>query len=212
MFVEPDSNQYVESIVAAATKLFSEKGYRGTSMRDLGDALGLNAGSLYAHVRSKEDVLLAIVNRMSSVHEEFMTQIARSDLAPIDQLREVARNTMHLIGENRAAATVYFDEWKSLSPRRRKTVIAKRDSFDAALRSIIEACIADGTFRKVDVKLVSIAFASVFNFAYQWFTPSGEFTATHMADAFFDLLIQGLGAGPESDGLSPARIARRARR
>jgi AcrR family transcriptional regulator len=70
-----------EGILQAATRLFSEKGYRGTSMRDLGQALGLHAGSLYVHIKSKEEVLFEICDRIQRVHTEGMAEILASEAA-----------------------------------------------------------------------------------------------------------------------------------
>jgi AcrR family transcriptional regulator len=191
-----DENPYVESIIAAATSLFSARGYRGTSMRHLGDALGLHAGSLYVHIKSKEDVLFKIVDRISTIHEGYMAEILASDAPPVEQLRQVARSMMRLIGENREAATVYFHEWKNLSPERRQIVIDRRDAYEASLRRIIEAAVADGTFRPVDSKLVAFAFVSMFNWSYQWFSTDGSLSAIDVADSYFDFLVRGLNAPP----------------
>src|SRR5215207_6652768 len=93
-----------EGILQAATRLFSEKGYRGTSMRDLGQALGLHAGSLYVHITSKEEVLFEICDRIQRTHTEGMAEILASDAPATDNLRAVARLQMRVIGENREAA------------------------------------------------------------------------------------------------------------
>jgi AcrR family transcriptional regulator len=198
LFVPGDENPYVEAIVGAATELFSAKGYRGTSMRDLGDALGLHAGSLYVHIRSKEDVLYVIIDRISSVYERYMKEITSSDLPPVEQLREVARNTLTLIGENSQAAKVYFHEWKNLSPRRQQKIIARRELFHTSVRGIIRGCVKDGTFRPVDDKLAAYALESMFSWTYQWYSPSGPLSPTEVADSFMNFVIEGLTSRVEN--------------
>src|SRR3954447_26511493 len=101
-------NPYVEPIIATARRLFAEKGYLGTSMRDLGDEIGVHAGSLYVHIKSKQEVLFAIIWRVCEQSEADMTAVLALDVEPIDKLREIAVRQMELVTGDIDAATIYF--------------------------------------------------------------------------------------------------------
>jgi TetR/AcrR family transcriptional regulator, cholesterol catabolism regulator len=193
-------NEYVEMIVAAATQLFSEKGYRGTTMRDLGQALGIHAGSIYVHIKSKEDVLFEICNGLSARHQRDVAEVDALEVEPVEKLRELCHRLMGLIAENRAAATVYFHEWRNLDQTRQRQIVEKRDAFEATLRRLISECTADGSFRRLDVKLAGISLVSIFNWTYQWYSPDGPQTADEIAEVVFDFLVHGFAAS-RSEGI-----------
>lgn len=180
-----------EGILRAATGLFSEKGYRGTSMRDLGQALGLHAGSLYVHIKSKEEVLFEICERIQRVHTEGMEEILASDGTGMDKLRAVARLQMRVIAENREAAAVYFHEWRYLDPESQAAIVAERDYFERSVRGLIAGCVAEGCFRPLDEQLAAVAFVSVSNWSYQWFSPGGRLNDEEVADRYVDFFLDG---------------------
>ena len=185
----------LEHIYEVATHQFALKGYLGTSMRDLGEALGLHAGSLYAHIKSKEDILFAIVDRISSLHQRDLRRVMRSSEAPLDKLREIARCHMRLLAENLEAATVYFHEWRNLDEARREVIIAKRDEFEIGLREIISDCVDQGLFHPVDTGMAARALLGMLNWTYQWYSPQGRLSWEEVADTFAGYLIDALRAG-----------------
>jgi AcrR family transcriptional regulator len=189
------NSAYLSSIIETAAQLFARQGYRGTSMRDIGKAMGLHAGSLYVHIETKEDLLHAIVRSIMERSEQDMAEVLASDGTATEQLQDIAARDLTLIGENKEFATVFFHEWRNLSEARQLEVIASRDRWEAGLRSVIKSGIDNGEFRKVDPRIVSIALTSILNWTYVWYSPQGELTSLELAKQFADLLIVGLRQG-----------------
>ena len=185
---------HLDAIVRSAAALFARQGYRGTSMRDLGKAVGVHAGSLYVHIESKEDLLEKIVHSIMERSERDMEEVLATSGTAAEQLREIAARDLHLISENKEAATVFFHEWRNLSAQRQAAVIASRDRWEAGLRTVIAKGIAAGEFREVDVRVASIAVSSMLNWVYQWYSPEGDLSPDELADRFADLLVVGLRA------------------
>lgn len=183
---------HLATIVDIAAGLFARQGYRGTSMRDIGRAIGIHAGSLYAHIESKEELLHLIVNSIMLKSEQDMAEVLAGPGTPTEQLHEIALRDLRLIGEHRERATVFFHEWRNLSQERRDAVIASRDRWEHGLRSVISRGIASGEFRRVDVRITGIALTSMLNWAYVWYSPEGELSAEQLADQYVDLLVSGL--------------------
>ncbi|HEX6988431.1 MAG TPA: TetR/AcrR family transcriptional regulator [Bacillota bacterium] len=186
-------------IVAAAMELFSDKGYHSASMRDIAERLGLQAGSLYVHIRSKEDVLFEIVDhaadRFADAVRSAQDQARAQGAGPDETLRLAVRNHLQVVAENLGTATVFFHEWKFLDPDRRARILAKRDAYEAAFRDIIAAGVGAGVFRPVDPRIAGLAVMSMCNWFYQWYSPAGPLSAHEIADRFVDLLLAGLRAG-----------------
>ena len=180
-------------LVAAAARLFSERGYHGTSMRDLGEALGLQRGSLYAHIVSKEDLLFDVVDEGA---ERFLARGRAAAGAPTpatDRLRTFLTGHIETAIEHLDAATVFLNEWRYLSDGKRADIEAKRDRYEEMLRSIIEDGIASGEFRAdADVRFTVLLVLSAGNWVYEWYRPRGELGPRDIADRFSDLIVRGL--------------------
>ncbi len=186
------TTDYLAAIVEIAAGLFARQGYRGTSMRDIGREMGIYAGSLYVHIESKEDLLHQIVNSIMLRSEQDMAEVLARCGTAAEQLHEIALRDLRLIGENRERATVFFHEWRNLSPERQQAVIASRDRWEEGLRSVISRGVETGEFRAVDVRITSIALTSMLNWAYVWYSPGGELSVEQLADQYTELLVAGL--------------------
>src|SRR5512132_2595400 len=103
----------------AASALFRERGYAGTSVRDIAQALNIQGGSLYAHVASKEDVLWSIVTRVADRFHDLVGPIAASADPPAQRLREMIRAHVAVVTSSQRDAAVFLHEWRLLSPDRR---------------------------------------------------------------------------------------------
>lgn len=185
------SPRHAEMLTAAA-RLFSQRGYHGTSMQDLADALGLQRGSLYAHIEGKEELLFDVV--MEGAHRFLERGRAASALTASAGERLTAFLTSHVetVAGHLAASTVFLTEWTYLSDVLRVEVATARDSYEAIVRSIIEDGIQQGEFRPdLDVRAAAILVLSAGNWMYAWYRPGGELTPTDIGHRFADLVVMG---------------------
>lgn len=188
------ATDYVAPIVATAAALFARQGYRGTSMRDIGRAVGVHAGSLYVHIDSKEQLLEAIVLHIMARSEQDMADVLAGGGTATEQLYAIAARDLALIGEHKEFATVFFHEWRNLSEQRQRKVIASRDRWEADLRSVIARGVADGEFRDIEPRIAGIALTSILNWAYVWYSPDGDFSTDELARRFVDVIVNGVRA------------------
>lgn len=180
-------------MVRAAARLFSERGYHGTSMQHLADALGLQRGSLYAHIGSKQELLFDVVeegaNRFLERGEKALGMQAMAQV----RLRRLLVSHVETAIEHLDAATVFLNEWRYLSPDLAAVVQAKRDRYEGIVRQIIEDGIKEKEFRgDVNVVFAARLVLSAGNWTYAWFRPGGEMGATEIGERFAELLIKGL--------------------
>src|SRR5688572_9543867 len=182
-------------MVQVAARLFSERGYHGTSIQHLADALGLQKGSLYSHIGSKEELLFDVVNDGADRFlERGENAYALPALASV-RLRRLLVGHVETAIEHLDAATVFLNEWRYLSEERQTLVRAKRDRYEQLVRDIIEEGIAAGEFRDdANVRFAARLVLSAGNWTYAWFKPGGELGPTEIGERFADLLIRGLAA------------------
>ncbi len=182
-----------DEVTRAAARLFSERGYHGTSMQHLGDALGIQRGSLYAHIGSKEELLFEVVDegarRFLGRAEQVMAMTAPASV----KLRQMLVGHIETAIEHLDAATVFLNEWRYLSDERRREIQAKRDSYEAMVRGIIQEGIARGEFRHdADVGFATRLVLSAGNWTFAWYRPGGELGPTDIGERFATLVLKGL--------------------
>ncbi|HEX2235659.1 MAG TPA: TetR/AcrR family transcriptional regulator [Actinomycetota bacterium] len=180
-------------MIGVAARLFSARGYHGTSMQHLGDALGLLRGSLYAHIGSKEELLAEIVEAGA---DRFLARGRRAvelDAPAPHRLRAFLVGHVETVAEHIDAATVFLNEWRYLSPEARARIGAKRDDYEAMLRRIVDEGIAAGELRAdIDRSLATKLVLSAGNWLYAWYRPDGGSSAREVGDGFADMLVRGL--------------------
>ena len=180
-----------DQLVDVATSLFSEHGYEGTSVRDIAEAAGIRAASVYAHVAGKEDFLYRIV---ADAAERFMAGVedaVGSTDDPLEQLRLAMRAHVRVVAEDVRAARVFHHEWRALTGERLEEVIALRDRYEG-LWDVIVGRLPGKRPRKLSRLLV----LSAANWVYTWYDPEGSLSPDEVADGFTDLLLRGLGTRP----------------
>lgn len=182
-------------MVAAATRLFSERGYHGTSMQHLAEALGLQRGSLYAHITSKEDLLFDAVNDGAERFLERARAATALDAAARDKLEAFLIGHVETAAEHLDAATVFLNEWRYLSPDARASIKQKRDEYETLVRGLIDEGIRTGEFRAdTDVRFAATLALSAGNWLYAWYRPGGELEPRDIGRRFAELLVKGLEA------------------
>nr|PZN39541.1 MAG: TetR/AcrR family transcriptional regulator [Bacillota bacterium] len=192
-----------EQILAAATALFARKGYHATTVRDIAEEAGMLSGSLYAHIDTKQDLLVAVVERAAEAFTEAVVPIARSGLPPGEKIRAAMRAHVRVVAESREAATVFMHEWRALDEERRQAALALRDRYEALWDGMIREGIASGEFRPVDPKFARLLLLSAANWIYQWYNPDGPLGPDEVADRFTDLILNGLRPEPRAEGSEP---------
>lgn len=180
-------------MVSVAARLFSERGYHGTSMQHLADGLGLQRGSLYAHIGSKEDLLLDVVMEGADRFLARGESAAASTGPASDRLRRLLVGHVETAIEHLDAATVFLNEWRYLSEDLRAVVQDKRDRYEAIVRTIVEDGIASGELDPAaDVRFAARLVLSAGNWTYAWYRPGGELGPQEIGDRFAELVLNGL--------------------
>ena len=180
-------------VVAAAGRLFAKKGYHGTSMRDLGREVGLLGSSLYAHVDSKQDLLVEVVEAGAALFQESAGAAIRIDGDGETRLRALIRGHIDVVMDNLDVARTFLNEARALDGEHRARVLAARDVYEASFRAVITAGVRDGSFRDgVDEKTASILILSILNAVERWYRPEGRLDRSQLVEEVVAFVESGL--------------------
>ena len=177
---------------ATATRLFRQRGFHATSMQDLGEALGMNRGSLYHYISGKDELLWAILNRALDLLEARVIPVLESDAPPVDRLADAIREHLRVAADHADELSLIQIELRALGAERQREIIARRDAYERPWRDAIQAGIDDGSLRPFDVRLAGIGILSACNWFTQWYRPDGALSVDEVADAFRQLFLGGL--------------------
>lgn len=187
-----ESIQRRDELLLVAERLFSERGFEATSVRDIAEALEIKAGSLYAHIETKEELLWEILQTAADRFFDSARPIIASNLVTIEKLRRAIDAHVKVITSSASAASVYTTEWRHLSEPRRQEFAARRDEYERMFRGLVHDAIHEGIFGDVDEKFATLMILSSVNWIYQWYRPGGPMTPDEIARKITDLLFNGL--------------------
>jgi AcrR family transcriptional regulator len=187
-----------DQLLEAATHLFKEKGYHSTSMQQLAEAVGMQKGSLYYYIDSKEELLRRLMERATSFMTNQIDEIYGTDLPPAKKLRWALENHAVTMMENLDLVAVYLREYRNLPQHRLAEALAVRKHYEQVLMQIVEDGIGCGEFRSVNVKMAVFGMLGMLNWTHQWFSPDGQFSSQEVAATLAELAMHGLTRQPDS--------------
>src|SRR6266508_2504578 len=120
-----------------AAKRFAQKGYHGTSIGDIADALGVQKGSLYSHIASKEDLLYETMREGATAFHSALDAIP-DDLPATEKIRLALRGHLRVVAEQLDVATVFVREWRYLEGERRDEILAERRRYEERVRALFK--------------------------------------------------------------------------
>jgi AcrR family transcriptional regulator len=186
-----------ESILQAATRLFIEHGFDGTSMYEIADALGVTRTAIYYYFKNKEAILVALTDNITRVAAELAEQTAQhKDLTAVEALRRVVNAHVQLILDHGDQFRIVEHSEERLPPRLRAVAADYRRSVASNFSAVIERGIRAGEFRPTDAHVTALAIIGMCNWTAWWFQPDGRKSRGEVADAISDLAVNAVIRAP----------------
>ncbi len=181
-----------DDILDAAAQVFRQKGFHGASMNDIAEAVSLQKASLYHHVSSKQEILLALLDRALQMLIEYIGEIAGQPIPADKKLREMIRAYLRSLADNTDLTSVLLFEHRSLDKKSHTRHVPQRDKFEALWRDVLNEGARAKLFACPDVNLTVRALMGIMNWTLTWYHPEGEKSIDEIADGYADLLFKGL--------------------
>ncbi|OKJ49529.1 transcriptional regulator [Streptomyces sp. CB02009] len=183
-----------DDIRAAALELFTDRGYRATTMADIGAAVGIRGPSLYKHVVSKQALLAQIMaSTMENLLDLHHAAIATT-IDPAERLRRATEAHVRYHARHHAEAFVGNREIRSLEQPHRSEVLKKRAAYESGFRNLISAGITARRFDVTSARLASYAILDLGMGVAVWFRDDGELTEDAVVWEYGELALRIVGA------------------
>ncbi|WP_246542753.1 TetR/AcrR family transcriptional regulator [Paludibacterium yongneupense] len=177
-------------LVRVAARLFRDHGFERTTVRDLGEAIGMQSGSLFYHFRSKDDILTAVMALgISSTTEKLEQALAQAGDAHsrLAALFHVHLNS--LLGDNQAALEVMLYEWRSVAATERAGLIVLRDRYEALWQQVLDEAAAAGLI-KTDTRLLRRSLLGSLHWTVHWYRQDGGLSVDELAERMLALVLR----------------------
>ena len=179
-----------DDLTRIAARLFAEQGYHGTSTADLAEAMGVQKGSLYAHIDSKADLLWDVARGGAAAFHAALDEVDDA-LPATEKIRLALRAHLRVVAEQLDVATVFIREWRYLEGERREEFLAERRRYEERFRALFREGRELGELRAdLDDGTATLLALSAANWAYTWIRP--ETNTDELADRFYDVLLDGM--------------------
>ncbi|MDU0371570.1 TetR/AcrR family transcriptional regulator [Hymenobacter endophyticus] len=179
-------------ILDEAAKLFKQKGFGGTSMRDLAREVGMEAASMYNHIKSKDEILDLICTRIAHTYISQLAEIELTDASYAEKVKALIRLHIRLMIEDGAAVSVANHDWKYLPEPQLTAFKDARKNYEKGFAALIEQGIAAGEFQPVNVSVALFTILSAVRWVELWYRPGRELSAEELEDHIITMLLTGL--------------------
>ncbi len=179
-----------DDILDAAAQVFRSKGFHGASMSDIAKVLDVQKASLYHHVASKQEILLALLDRALTTLTEHIAAVSAQDIPPDQKLRAMIRAYLVGLAANADLASVLLFEHRSLDKRSHTRHVPFRDKFENLWRDVLEEGAARKVFAPTDIGLAVRAVMGALNWTLTWYRPGGEKSIEEISDEYSDFILK----------------------
>jgi AcrR family transcriptional regulator len=182
-----------EQVIRSAAELFKEKGYAASSMRDLAQKLGIEAASLYSHIKSKEEILQTLCFDLAAEFRTSLNAVEKQDVPASKKLTLGIIGHVNVMAKDLTSAAVFMNEHRHLSQPFLRDFLLLRINYINRFKKIIEEGVQNSEFKKdIDTKLSVMTLFSSLNWMPTWYSPDGSIEPTQLGQQLADMLVNGL--------------------
>ncbi len=181
-----------EIILKTAASLFRSKGYSATSMRDLAKAVGMEAASLYNHIKSKQEILAALLLDAANSFMDGMERIENEDIKPLEKIERLISLHIRIAVKNTDAISLLTQEWRHLEGEAYTEFNSKRKDYEKRFKNILIRGIESEEIKNVNPDVALFSILSTMRWFYAWYSKKDGFSIGELEQQFSDVLIVGL--------------------
>jgi AcrR family transcriptional regulator len=179
-----------DELLRASAKLFREKGFDGTTIRDISGAAGMHSGSPFYHFKTKQDILVAVMEQGLSEGLRRLEDVMAEPLAAEQRLIRMIRVQIGtILEEGSDFIPVLLYDWRSLTEVNRRRIVALKDRYDALWQTVIDELKRAGHLPG-DARLVRLLILGAVNWTGTWYRTGGRFSLDEIAEGAARLFLR----------------------
>lgn len=192
--VGSDGAKTMAAIRRAGISRIYREGYEGMKLRDLAEDAGIQAGSLYNYIRTKQDFLFDLLREiMEELQAEYAAEVG-TDEAPLAQISRFVAFHLRWHTVRREEVFIGNMELRSLSPEQHSQIVAMRQAYEAELTGILERGTASGAWTVADSRITTYAIIAMLTGVCTWWQPAGRLSTEALIELYTTLVLRMLGA------------------
>jgi len=181
-----------EQIIKTSASLFRQKGFEAASMRDLAKELGIEAASLYSHIKSKDELLITICFRMADELLKAIDEVNDIYFNAEEKLSMAIKNHVKIITGDMDSSTVFLREWRRLPEDKIAEFIDLRNRYEEGFTQILINGENENVFEAPDKKFAVLTILSAVNWIIEWYSPKGSMTPDEISEHLHRFITTGL--------------------
>lgn len=183
-----------QAIIDTSAAVFARRGYHATGIMELCAANDLGKGALYHYIGSKEELLVAIHDRVMDEVMAGADRVAAAGGSPSQQLAMLGDELLDVIHHYPDHVWVFLHEFPALTGERATQFRDRRRVYERRVEAVLRQGVASGEFRGVDPRLTALAWLGMHNYTYLWLKAGGRFSARDVAKPFAEIFLRGIRA------------------
>ncbi|WP_035233472.1 MULTISPECIES: TetR/AcrR family transcriptional regulator [Alcanivorax] len=180
-------------VLGAAARLFRQKGFDKTTVKEIAEACGMLPGSLHYRYPSKESILVDLMRLALEQASTALSEAIRGESEPLEQLRQGINAHLELLVGGSDMVYVLLFEWRSLQGQSRKEMIDLRDRYELLWSAMIQSLSSQNLIRAdVDRDLLRLIGLGALNWVATWFNEGGRYTVKDIGDFVWVVIKDGV--------------------
>ncbi|QTA90059.1 TetR/AcrR family transcriptional regulator [Desulfonema magnum] len=189
---KPKNLERAEEIKQVVARLFADKGYHATSMREVARELGMNQASLYHYFKSKEDILYTLMNDAMDKGLPVLNDICTSDISAEEKLSRILAFYTRYYAGDQESLTLLVSEMHSLSERHYVLLRERQREYVFLIKSILDELATDHKMKDIDPTVATFAFFGMVHYTVKWYNKDGRIMPDDLANFFVEIFTRGI--------------------
>jgi AcrR family transcriptional regulator len=181
-----------EAIIDTSARVFARRGYHATGIMELCTENDLGKGALYHYIRSKEELLAAIHDRVMDEVMLGADRVAAAGGSPSEQLAMLGDELLDVIHRYPDHVWVFLHEFPALTGERAAQFRERRREYERRVEAVLQAGVDSGEFRDLEPRLTAMAWLGMHNYTYLWLKTGGTLSARDVAKPFAEIFMRGI--------------------
>lgn len=185
-------NSRRQDILSSSASLFRKRGFKATSLKDIAKAVGIEAPSLYNHIKSKDDILSSILLELANTFSEGINQIDQSSLTGYQKMEKIIAHYIQVSLVNTNEVSLLTGEWIHLKAADQKIYLKHRDDYEKVFRKVLKQCIKEGSVVVENEDLTVFSILSTLRWIYSWIGRNPKYNPLELEMILTKVLLEGI--------------------